>query len=71
LHTPALTCVKSSIIGPGLARPYPFPGASRDECGELRLGYHAELRSRLVGEESKDMIGRSAAEIEALVGKAK
>jgi len=48
-----------------------FVIATPKTLGELRLGYHAELRAKLLGEESKDMIGRSAAEIESLIAKAK
>lgn len=47
-----------------------FVIATPKTLGELRLGYHPELRAKLVGEESKDMVGRKASEIEALIMKA-
>lgn len=47
-----------------------FVIATPKTLGELRLRYHAQLRAKLVGEEAKDMIGRSPTEVQALVAKA-
>lgn len=41
--------------------------ASPKTLGELRLRYHAQLKAKLVGESAKDMVGRAASEVEALV----
>lgn len=46
-----------------------FVIATPKTLGELRLRYHSKLQGVLIGEEAKDMVGRSGAEIEALIAK--
>ena len=47
-----------------------FVIASPKTLGELRLGYHAQLKAKLLGEVAKDMVGRASSDVEALVAAA-